>query len=79
MYIWYMLIPGKAMASKPYPPSVRCDKNVPESYRAKKMFDTGKCPDTMIGNRWNCPNDVKVVVLIDLDFGIPLLGIDHPC
>ena len=32
MYIWYMSIPGEPMASKPYPPSVRCDKNVPESY-----------------------------------------------
>ena len=32
MYIWYMSIPGEPMALKPYPPSVRCDKNVPESY-----------------------------------------------
>ena len=36
-------------------------------------------PDTMTGNRWNCPNDVEVVVLIDLDIGILLLGIDYPC
>ena len=35
--------------------------------------------DTKIGNRWNYPNDVKVVVLIDLDIGILLLGIDYPC
>ena len=36
-------------------------------------------PDTMIGRRWYCPNDVKVVVLVDLDIGILLLGIDYPC
>ena len=35
--------------------------------------------DTMIGNRWNCPNDIKVVVLIGLDIGILLLGIYYPC
>ena len=40
MYIWNMSIPGEPMASKPYAPSVRCDKNVPESYQAKKTFDT---------------------------------------
>ena len=32
MYIWYLSIPGEPMASKPYPPSVRCDKTVPESF-----------------------------------------------
>ena len=40
MYIWYMSIPGEPMALKPYPPLVRSDKNVPESYQAKKTFDT---------------------------------------
>ena len=30
--LWYMSIPGEPMALKPYAPSVRCDKNVPESY-----------------------------------------------
>ena len=36
-------------------------------------------PDTMIGDRWYCLNDVEVVVLIDLDVGILLLVIDYPC
>ena len=36
-------------------------------------------PDTMIGGRWYCPSDVKVVVLVDLNVRILLLGIDYPC
>ena len=36
-------------------------------------------PDTMIGDKRYCPIDVRVVVLIDLDIGILLLGIDYPC
>ena len=35
-------------------------------------------PDTMIGGRWYCPNDVEVIVLVDLNVRI-LLGIDYPC
>ena len=36
MYIWYMSIPGEPMTLKPYPPSVKCDKDVPESYQPRK-------------------------------------------
>ena len=36
-------------------------------------------PDAVIDNRWFCPSDVKVVVLINLDIEILLLGIDYPC
>ena len=31
-------------------------------------------PDTMIGRRWYCSNDVKVVVLVDLKCPDPLVG-----
>ena len=41
------------------------------SYQREEIQAT---PDTMIGDRWYCLDDVEVVVLINLDIGILLLG-----
>ena len=36
-------------------------------------------PDTMVGDRENCANDIEVVILINGDKRILMLGIHYPC
>ena len=67
-----MLIPGKPMALKPYPPSVRCDKNVPKSYQAKKTFDTRgrkcRCKALLLAIRWRLVHSLLVFLLSVFNF-----------